>query len=352
MSSCSTSRSRRSRGSWATIASTCCWRRTSATSGAGNTAWVRRLQGRADAVRRAATAPRWRSPARRLAARSAGFVGVSDGWQDLSRHKRLRLELRAGRERQRGADRRGRPRGLRRRVRAGARLRLRRRPRPGTARAASLRRRLRRARWTSTSPAGGTGSDSLLPLDDASGAGRRQPLPHQHGRAAHPRGQALPRRHRSPACRFPWGFSKGDDDLGGYHLVWPRDLVETAGGLLAAGAHEDARRVLHYLRRHPGSRRPLAAEHVARRHAYWDGVQIDETALPILLVDLARREGALAGRRARRRLWPMVAPRGRLPRAQRPGHRRRTAGRRTAATRRSRSRPRSPRCWPRPSWPS
>ena len=25
---------------------------------------------------------------------------------------------------------------------------------------------------------------------------------------------------------IPWGFSKGDDDLGGYHLSWPRDLVE------------------------------------------------------------------------------------------------------------------------------
>ena len=37
---------------------------------------------------------------------------------------------------------------------------------------------------------------------------------------------------------IPWGFSKGDDDLGGYHLVWPRDLVETAGGFLAVGAHE------------------------------------------------------------------------------------------------------------------
>jgi glucoamylase len=27
---------------------------------------------------------------------------------------------------------------------------------------------------------------------------------------------------------IPWGFSKPDDDLGGYHLVWPRDLVEAA----------------------------------------------------------------------------------------------------------------------------
>ncbi|MEP6644854.1 MAG: glucan 1,4-alpha-glucosidase, partial [Acidobacteriaceae bacterium] len=45
---------------------------------------------------------------------------------------------------------------------------------------------------------------------------------------------------------IPWGFNKGDEDLGGYHLVWPRDLVETACGLLAAGASWDALRVLRY----------------------------------------------------------------------------------------------------------
>ena len=46
---------------------------------------------------------------------------------------------------------------------------------------------------------------------------------------------------------IPWGFEKGDDDLGGYHLVWPRDLVEAGGGFLAAGALDDARRVLTFL---------------------------------------------------------------------------------------------------------
>ncbi|TIO72233.1 MAG: glucan 1,4-alpha-glucosidase, partial [Mesorhizobium sp.] len=47
---------------------------------------------------------------------------------------------------------------------------------------------------------------------------------------------------------IPWGFSKGDDDLGGYHLVWPRDLVETAGGFLAAGDARQALDILIYLR--------------------------------------------------------------------------------------------------------
>lgn len=46
---------------------------------------------------------------------------------------------------------------------------------------------------------------------------------------------------------FPWGFARGDEDLGGYHLVWPRDLVEAAGALLAGGAHSDAVRVLDSL---------------------------------------------------------------------------------------------------------
>src|ERR1019366_5015910 len=32
---------------------------------------------------------------------------------------------------------------------------------------------------------------------------------------------------------IPWGFARDDGDIGGYHMVWPRDLVETAGGRLA-----------------------------------------------------------------------------------------------------------------------
>ena len=40
---------------------------------------------RGDALALACSAP-WR-------ARSAGFVGVSDGWQDLSQHKRADLAL-------------------------------------------------------------------------------------------------------------------------------------------------------------------------------------------------------------------------------------------------------------------
>ncbi len=101
---------------------------------------------------------------------------------------------------------------------------------------------------------------------------------------------------------IPWGFEKGDEDLGGYHLVWPRDLVESAGGLLAAGDPADARRALLYL---------MATQDVDGRWPqnmwldgtpYWSGVQMDETAFPILLADLLRREQALDGLD----VWPMV----------------------------------------------
>ena len=104
---------------------------------------------------------------------------------------------------------------------------------------------------------------------------------------------------------IPWGFSKGDDDLGGYHLSWPRDLVESAGGLLAVGAHADARRVLYYLQVTQENDGHWPQNMWLDGNSYWDGIQMDETAFPILLVDLARRENAL-GKDDLARLWPMV----------------------------------------------
>jgi len=49
------------------------------------------------------------------------------------------------------------------------------------------------------------------------------------------------------SASIPWGQVKGDDDLGGYHLVWTRDMVQTATALMACGRAETARRALVYL---------------------------------------------------------------------------------------------------------
>ena len=104
---------------------------------------------------------------------------------------------------------------------------------------------------------------------------------------------------------IPWGFSKGDEDLGGYHLIWPRDLVETAGALLAAGAVTDSVKVLRYLETTQEADGNWAQNLWLDGRPYWSGIQMDETAFPILLTDLLRREAAPALGKLDR-WWPMV----------------------------------------------
>lgn len=89
---------------------------------------------------------------------------------------------------------------------------------------------------------------------------------------------------------IPWGFNKGDEDLGGYHLVWPRDLVETALGFLAAGASNDAVRVLRYLESTQEADGHWAQNMWLDGRPYWMGLQMDEAAFPILLVDMLWRK--------------------------------------------------------------
>ncbi|HEY0030007.1 MAG TPA: glucan 1,4-alpha-glucosidase [Bacteroidia bacterium] len=104
---------------------------------------------------------------------------------------------------------------------------------------------------------------------------------------------------------IPWGFSRGDDDLGGYHLVWPRDMVQTAGGLIAARAFEDARRVLTYLMVTQEEDGHWSQNMWLDGAPYWKGIQMDQTALPIMLVDLVNREINLTATELKH-FWPMI----------------------------------------------
>jgi glucoamylase len=101
---------------------------------------------------------------------------------------------------------------------------------------------------------------------------------------------------------IPWGSSKSDHDLGGYHLVWPRDLVESAGGLLAAGHARSARDALSFLMCTQEADGHWPQNMWLDGTSYWNGVQMDETGFPILLADALRRERALGDLRP----WPMV----------------------------------------------
>ncbi|HUI30680.1 MAG TPA: glycoside hydrolase family 15 protein [Candidatus Acidoferrales bacterium] len=104
---------------------------------------------------------------------------------------------------------------------------------------------------------------------------------------------------------IPWGFSKGDDDLGGYHLVWPRDMVEAAGAFVAIGAKDEVRQALLYLEATQEADGHWPQNMWMDGKAYWNGIQMDESALPILLVDLAFRKGIISNRDVQS-FWPMM----------------------------------------------
>jgi glucoamylase len=92
---------------------------------------------------------------------------------------------------------------------------------------------------------------------------------------------------------IPWGYAKGDQDRGGYHLVWTRDLVQIAGGLLAAGDRTTPLRTLIYIATTQLPDGGFPQNFWVDGTAYWGGLQLDEVAFPILLADKLRREGAL-----------------------------------------------------------
>ena len=92
---------------------------------------------------------------------------------------------------------------------------------------------------------------------------------------------------------IPWGNTKSDHELGGYHLVWPRDLVNSAGALIALGHNVLARRTLRYLMSTQEEDGRWAQNLWLDGTPYWNGVQMDEIAFPILFAEMLRREGKL-----------------------------------------------------------
>jgi glucoamylase len=92
---------------------------------------------------------------------------------------------------------------------------------------------------------------------------------------------------------IPWGQVKGDDDLGGYHLVWTRDMVQTATALLACGRIETARRALVYLACTQLPDGSFAQNFWIDGTPYWTGKQLDEVAFPLILAWRLWKAGGL-----------------------------------------------------------
>lgn len=83
---------------------------------------------------------------------------------------------------------------------------------------------------------------------------------------------------------IPWGEIHGDaEGLGGYHLVWTRDLCKSATSLLAAGNKDTPFRALVYLAASQLPDGGFYQNFWINGEPYWQGVQLDEVAFPVIL---------------------------------------------------------------------
>lgn len=85
---------------------------------------------------------------------------------------------------------------------------------------------------------------------------------------------------------IPWGnqVEATKEDVGGYHLVWARDLYEVATAFLAMGDRAAAERSLNYLfntQQKPDGSFPQNSWLDGR--PYWPSLQMDEVSYPIIL---------------------------------------------------------------------
>jgi glucoamylase len=92
---------------------------------------------------------------------------------------------------------------------------------------------------------------------------------------------------------IPWGEEKSDEEIGGYHLVWTRDLVKSVTALLAVGDLATPLRALVYLAVSQRANGGFHQNFWIDGRPYWRGIQLDEVAFPVLLAWRLWKEGVL-----------------------------------------------------------
>ena len=124
----------------------------------------------------------------------------------------------------------------------------------------------------------------------------------------------------------PWGETNGDANNGGYHLVWARDLFKFANALLTAGDVSSAKDATTYMfntlaqttncgtaeYNAPGC--PQGYSRIGRfpQNAwvsgwqYWQGTQMDEQAMPIILAWRTYKLGDAATKTTINGLWTKI----------------------------------------------
>lgn len=124
----------------------------------------------------------------------------------------------------------------------------------------------------------------------------------------------------------PWGETANDTNLGGYHLVWPRDLFKFANALVTAGDISSGAGVVNYLfnvlqetadcgvaeYNAPGCAQGYTRKGRFPQNAwvsgrqYWQGTQLDEQAMPILLAWRVWQKADAAAKSQIEALWPKM----------------------------------------------
>lgn len=87
----------------------------------------------------------------------------------------------------------------------------------------------------------------------------------------------------------PWGNTT--DTVGGYHLVWPRDATLSAIALLGAGQVADVTRILGHLISMQTPKGDWPQNYYPHGDPFWKGIQLDEAAFPVLLAAKLRESG-------------------------------------------------------------
>ena len=104
---------------------------------------------------------------------------------------------------------------------------------------------------------------------------------------------------------IPWGGTKGDSDKSGYHVVWPRDLVETAGGFNALETKADVSRIVNYLMSTQNADGSWPQNMWLQGEPNWTGLQMDQIALPILEILKGYLRNTMSKSR-QKRYWPLA----------------------------------------------
>lgn len=218
---------------------------------------------------------------------SAGYVGTSDGWQDFATHGRMAwqyTEAGPGNVALLGAiaARATLALGFANSKEAAATL-----ARAALAQPFDTAYRQQAEAWAGWRSVCDTQAPrvELPPELEAQFAGSAQVLK-AHGDKIFPGAMAA-------SLSIPWGDH--GEERGGYYLVWPRDAVECAQAFLALGALGEARAILAYLLATQNADGHWHQNQWLDGCAYWHGVQLDETAFPVLLAARLAERDALGG---------------------------------------------------------